>query len=60
MTCLEKFWLEHPDLAPKGKCPHEYGYLPQKPWDCYEISCFDECWMREVIEKPIVKKEGSQ
>lgn len=59
ITCLEKFWLEHPELAPKGKCPHEFGYLPEKPWDCYERACW-ECWMQEVIEKPSVKKEGSQ
>lgn len=50
MTCIEKFWLEHPDLAPKGRCPHEFGYLPHRPWDCYELSCFDECWMQEAIE----------
>lgn len=56
MTCIEKFWLEHPDLTPKGKCPHDYGYLPRRPYDCYEISCFNDCWMQEPIEKNGNKK----
>lgn len=56
ITCIEKFWLEHPNLIPKGKCPHDYGYLPQRPYDCCEISCFNDCWMREVVEKPNIEK----
>lgn len=50
MTCLERLWKEHPDLVPKGRCPHEFGYLPEKPWDCYERSCWD-CWLQEAIAK---------
>lgn len=56
VTCIEKFWLEHPELTPKGRCPHEFGYLPERPWDCYEISCFNDCWMREVIKNLDDKK----
>lgn len=50
MTCIERFWKEHPDLTPKGRCPHEFGYLPRRPYNCCEISCFNECWMQEVVE----------
>lgn len=57
MTCLECFWKEHPELTPKGKCPHEFGYLPERPWDCYEVSCFDDCWMRETMTNTTEQKE---
>lgn len=52
MTCLEKFRLDHPNnttVALIGKCPHDYEYL-KKPKNCAEISCYKECWMREIPE----------
>ena len=52
MTCADKYLAEHPGESIKG-CPHDYGYLPY-PAACYTISCFKDCWAREVPEE----KEG--
>lgn len=41
MTCLEKYFKEHPGDFVVG-CPHDYGYL-DKPKECYSISCFKDC-----------------
>lgn len=45
MTCFDMYVSER-DLPVRG-CPHDYGYLT-KPKDCYCISCFKDCWSREV------------
>lgn len=58
MTCLEKFRKEYPDLVLAGKCPQDFGYFPQRPWDCFEISCYKECWLREPIESANGGKEA--
>lgn len=47
MTCLDRYLMEHA-LPVKG-CPHHYGYL-EKPKNCYCISCFKDCWAREIPE----------
>lgn len=49
MTCFDMYVSEH-QLPIRG-CPHEYGYLKEKPKDCYSISCFKDCWAREMSEK---------
>lgn len=48
MTCLEKYFKEHPGDHIVG-CPHDYGYL-EKPENCfsYKMSCFKDCWTREI------------
>jgi hypothetical protein len=48
MTCIEKYFIDHPDTQVDG-CPHHYGYL-EKPKNCYCISCFKDCWAREYPE----------
>lgn len=48
MTCFDMYVSEHP--LPIRGCPHEYGYTQEKPKDCYCISCFKDCWSREVVE----------
>ena len=58
MTCLERFWNEHPNFTIFGKCPHEYGYLPNKSWDCNDIDCYDECWLRQAIDKVDMKENN--
>ena len=46
MTCLEKYFKEHPgDYV--VRCPHDYGYL-EKPKKCFSMSCFKDCWTREI------------
>ena len=45
MTCFEKYISEH--TLPIVGCPVDYGYAP-KPADCYCLSCFRDCWSREV------------
>lgn len=47
MTCVAKYFLEHPGKPVVG-CPQDYGYIPERPKDCYLISCFKDCWAREV------------
>lgn len=47
MTCAELYFLEYPGEIIKGR-PQEYGYLLEKPKDCYTISCFKDCWAKEV------------
>ena len=46
MTCLEKYFKEHPGDYVVG-CPHDYEYA-NKPEACYEMSCFKDCWTREI------------
>lgn len=60
MTCAEKYFLDHPGEAIKG-CPQDYGYLA-KPKDCYQISCFKDCWARSILKsgEPIKKKGRSK
>lgn len=48
MTCLEKYFREHPGDYVVG-CPHDYGYL-NKPEECYNMSCYKDCWPREIEE----------
>lgn len=48
MTCLERYFREHPGDYVIG-CPHDYGYL-NKPDACYSMSCFKDCWPREIQE----------
>lgn len=48
MTCFDKYIQEHP--FPVKGCPSDYGYLP-KPQNCYCISCFKDCWAREIPEE---------
>ena len=45
MTCFDKYLTEH--KLPIEGCPHHYGYL-EKPANCYCISCFKDCWCREL------------
>lgn len=49
MTCAEKYFEEHPGDSIKG-CPHDYKYA-DKPVGCYTMSCFKDCWAREVPEE---------
>lgn len=49
MTCFEKYISEH--TLPIDGCPVDYGYMSQRPADCYCISCFKDCWCREMSEK---------
>ena len=49
MTCVDKYFEEHPNSQIVG-CPHDYGYS-DKPKDCYHISCFKDCWARELCEE---------
>lgn len=48
MTCFDKYVLEQ--SFPVRGCPHDYGYL-EKPKECYSVSCFKDCWAREIHEK---------
>ena len=52
MTCYEKYITEYP--GPVRGCPHDYGYLPRRPADCYSISCFKDCWNGEIPDKPTI------
>ena len=56
MTCFEKYMTEHE--LPVRDCPHDYGYA-KKPDNCYCISCYKDCWAREV-EENAGKKEGGK
>ena len=47
MTCFEKYILEH--QLPIIGCPADYKYA-SIPKDCYLISCFKDCWSRELEE----------
>lgn len=47
MTCFDKYILEH-ELPVVG-CPYEYGYLPERPANCYSISYFKDCWAKTLI-----------
>lgn len=47
MTCYEKYVTEY--FLPIVGCPHHYNYMP-KPADCLCISCFKDCWSREIPE----------
>lgn len=53
MTCFDRYVQEH-ELPVKG-CPSDYNYAP-RPADCYCISCFKNCWAREIPEEN--KKNG--
>lgn len=46
MACLDRYFKEHPSDYVVG-CPHDYGYL-EKPSECYSMSCFKDCWVREI------------
>ena len=48
MTCYEKYITEY--FLPIEGCPHDFKYAP-KPENCYSISCFKDCWAREVVEE---------
>lgn len=48
MTCFDKYVAEH-ELPVRG-CPHDFKYA-EKPENCYCISCFKDCWSREVSEQ---------
>ena len=48
MTCFEKYITEH--VLPVRGCPQDYNYAT-KPENCYCISCYKDCWAREVEEK---------
>ena len=48
MTCFEKYVSEHG--LPVVGCPHDFKYAPN-PVDCYCISCFKDCWAREISEE---------
>lgn len=54
MTCYDKYVTEY--FLPIRGCPMDYGYLPERPKDCYNISCFKDCWGREAQEKNPVEK----
>lgn len=53
MTCFDKYVQEHP-LPVKG-CPHDYNYA-EEPKNCYCISCYKDCWAREVNNTTEQKK----
>ena len=55
MTCFDKYVSEY--KLPIYGCPHHYDYAP-KPKDCYCISCFKDCWARELSTTD--KKEESK
>lgn len=46
MTCFDMYVSER-ELPVRG-CPHDYGYTKEAPKNCYCISCFKDCWSREV------------
>lgn len=45
MTCFDMYVSER-ELPVRG-CPHDYDYA-SRPENCYCISCFKDCWSREV------------
>lgn len=47
MTCFDKYISEH--TLPVVGCPADYGYALEKPADCYCLSCFKDCWARELV-----------
>lgn len=47
MTCFEKYILEH--KLPVVGYPYEYGYMPERPANCYSISCFKDCWAKTLV-----------
>ena len=54
MTCFELYVVEH--KTPVEGCPHHYGYA-DKPKDCYCISCFKDCWARNVTDEKAREKK---
>lgn len=49
MTCFDMYVSEH--SLPLVGCPHDYGYIPEKPAECYQMSCYKDCWAREIPDK---------
>ena len=56
MTCFDMYITEQ--KLPVVGCPVDYGYMQDRPADCYCISCFKDCWAREAIVNN--KKEESE
>lgn len=56
MTCFDKYISEH--TLPIVGCPADYGYVDKRPADCYCISCFKDCWAREL--RTVDKKEEDE
>lgn len=56
MTCFDMYITEQ--KLPVVGCPVDYGYMQDRPADCYCISCFKDCWAREAIVNN--KKEESK
>lgn len=46
MTCFDMYVSER-ELPVRG-CPHHYGYTKEAPKECYNMSCFKDCWSREA------------
>ena len=57
MTCFDKYISEH--ALPVIGCPADNGYMQERPADCYCISCFKDCWARELVEDIKEENNGS-
>lgn len=55
MTCYEKYITEY--FLPVRGCPSDYGYTRERPENCYSISCFKDCWCKEMVEDEKVREK---